>query len=210
MRTRLHVFVALPLLAVAPGCRARCCPPPAPVVVAHPAPPPSPSARSISGTPREGRQVLIELALYAVPEERFVGSLAGRFGDGVAPLVMHATEARGWQMALTTEGGAEILQLPSVVTQAGEEATVEVGETVRGGGWQGVTARALPRMDGERVRLDLVVTQRPVAHDAFYTQSVSTRGARLGSGESLLLMSAAPKAGRRLVVVTTATVLPGS
>jgi hypothetical protein len=154
--------------------------------------------------------VLLELALYAVPEERFVGSLEGRFGDGVAPLVMDATEARGWQMALTAEGGAEILQLPGIVTQAGDEASVEVGETGAGGAWQGSGARATALVEGGRVVLDLVVTQRPAGGDKAGVLRVSTRGARLASGQSLLLMSAGPQAGRRLVVVATATVLPGS
>lgn len=217
MRTAWMLVGLLGCHALAAGCRSGCRPcassppatpsaaarAPAPTLIPTPTPTPTPA-------PAPGPGVLLEMALYAVPEERFVGSLAGRFGDGVVPLVMDATEARGWQMALTTEGGAEILQMPSVVTQAGDEATVEVGERLPGGAWQGVTAWAAPRVEGGRILLDLVVTQRPVAHDADAVQQVSTRGARLASGQSLLLMSAAPKAGRRLVVVGRATVLPGS
>src|SRR5262245_44815474 len=117
-------------------CRPRCDEPvavavaPPPAAVPMPALVPSPPAVGVARTP-DGPQVLLEGTWLLLSVEEASNTMLADLEPGRrgASRVVSAQRADEIVKDLTSHAGAVVLQNPSIVTQAGQDASVWVGET---------------------------------------------------------------------------------
>ena len=166
------------------GCaRSWCCPAPCEPTLAAPAPvvrasePPGGTPHSV----REG-QVLLQAAVLRVSEQAAERLVPSR--DGIPsgePRVVSAAEGVELQRRLKDEPGLVVLNMPSVVTALGQEATVWMGETYAMEGdsgpstgfdidrpnWSGQRLRAVatPSGDGSGLTLDFSFAMRAAVRE---------------------------------------------
>jgi hypothetical protein len=191
VRRSVPVMLAMLALGV-PGCR--CCRtirggPVESTVVPGPAGASSPS------------KVLVEMVIVEDSEGRTAPALPS-VPNGQSYAVLSAESARSLRTLAEKSHLGRIVQMPSIVTRSGEEATIEIGDTSQAGVWIGSRMSLTPTVDGTSARFTGSIHMP--AFDA------NLQNARVRPGETILIAShpsASPQAGRTFALLH-ATVIP--